>query len=62
MNRFLLFAMVSLGLMASESTAQRDGGWQRVATRNGWRLDYREALAEARKTGKPLMVVLRCVP
>lgn len=30
--------------------------------RNGWRTDYRTALAEARRTGKPLMVVIRCFP
>ena len=28
----------------------------------GWFIDYPAALAEAKKTGKPLMLVFRCDP
>ena len=32
------------------------------AVANGWQFNYRDALKRAGSTGKPLMVVLRCVP
>lgn len=32
------------------------------AIKHGWTFDYDEALATARKTNRPLMVVFRCVP
>lgn len=32
------------------------------ARRNGWIFSLQEGLAQARKTTKPLMVVLRCNP
>ncbi len=54
------FAGLILGLVAAQSHAQ--GGWQETAHRHGWFLDYAKAKAEAKKTGKPLMVVFRCVP
>jgi hypothetical protein len=30
--------------------------------RHGWLTDYPAALAEAKKTGKPLLLVFRCDP
>jgi hypothetical protein len=47
---------------AEHADAQGDGGWQREATRYGWQLDYQAAKDVARRTGKPLMVVFRCIP
>lgn len=38
------------------------GNWRETATEHGWRLNYAEALAEAREKNKPVMVVLRCIP
>lgn len=31
-------------------------------TKYGWRTDYESARAEAKRSGKPLMVVFRCEP
>ena len=46
-----------------EIGATRDRGmWREEAVRQGWVLDYREALAAAREANKPLMIVYRCVP
>ena len=33
-----------------------------TAVKNGWLFNLDEGKAEARKTGKPLFVVVRCVP
>ena len=59
---------VVLGLVALTGTnamAQRRGprgGDQQEARRAGWIHSLDEGVAEARKSGKPLMVVIRCVP
>ncbi len=63
----LLVAVVSLGVVAlcdARSLAQGRGprGEEQEAVRNGWLLSLAEGKAQALKTGKPLMVVLRCVP
>jgi hypothetical protein len=62
-----LVATLALGcvlLADSASQAQRGGrrrgDWE--AARNGWIFNLEQGKAEARKAGKPLMVVLRCVP
>jgi hypothetical protein len=34
----------------------------KLAIQKGWLSDYRQGLAEARKTGRPLFVVFRCQP
>jgi len=56
-------ASIAIGLFASDLHAQRglDRGTQE-AIRNGWLFDYTQGKAVAAKTGKPLMVVFRCVP
>lgn len=36
--------------------------WQREAREYGWLTDYQTAKDEARETGKPIMLVFRCVP
>ncbi len=35
---------------------------QQLATRYNWHSDLNRAKAEARKTGKPMFLVFRCVP
>jgi hypothetical protein len=37
-------------------------GGEQAAARNGWIFSLDEGKAQARKSGKPLMVVIRCVP
>jgi hypothetical protein len=37
-------------------------GEEEEAVRHGWLFSLEEGKAEARKSGKPLMVVIRCVP
>jgi hypothetical protein len=32
------------------------------AARNGWSTDYAASKAEAKRTGKPIMLVFRCEP
>ncbi len=58
----LAAAVALCWLYAARAQAQSDGGWQREATRYGWQLDYQVAKDLARRTGKPLMVVIRCIP
>lgn len=66
MNKFLIgwLALTVVALLGDTLHAQPRGrgGDLGQAARYGWMSDYREAKAVARKTGKPLMVVLRCEP
>jgi hypothetical protein len=58
-----LVASLALGfvaLTAASLPAQRRGEEQ--PARHGWLFSLAEGKAQARKSGKPLMVVLRCVP
>jgi hypothetical protein len=48
--------------MAPRSVAQATGRAQDVAGEFGWLEDYQQGLMRARETGKPLMVVFRCIP
>lgn len=61
---FSLIAIAVCGFIAHVRAQGRGGedSWRRQAVRYGWLLDYHEARALARKAGKPLMVVFRCVP
>lgn len=36
--------------------------WQREAREYGWLTDYQTAKDRAKETGKPIMLVFRCVP
>jgi hypothetical protein len=57
--------LVSIGFVASLETpaqAQPKGGRGMDASKYGWLSSLEEGKAQARKSGKPLMVVLRCVP
>jgi ABC-type Fe3+ transport system substrate-binding protein len=56
-----LLAAALVTLAASPAFAQR-GGRGEDGSAYGWYSDYAAAKAEAKKTGKPLMVVFRCIP
>lgn len=59
----IVFGLVALA--DRQAMAQRRGprgGDQQEARRAGWLHSLDEGVSEARKTGKPLMVVIRCVP
>jgi hypothetical protein len=66
MKRCLVVLLVlgSVALAAGSVQAQRRRGRRRFqnAAAYGWLFSLREGQAQARKTGKPLMVVLRCLP
>ncbi len=53
-------ALAALSLTASFAGAQSAAS--KAATKFGWHSSWETAQAEARKTGKPLMVVFRCDP
>ena len=59
-----LLALVSIALRNAPLWAQgRDGGHgDQEARKNGWIFSLDEGITQAEKTGKPLMVVFRCVP
>jgi len=64
-----LAALLALLLVANFAQAQGrgfgrrgPGGDRGDAARYGWLSDFTQAKELARKTGKPLLVVLRCVP
>ena len=63
---FACLAAVSLVVLTlTPVMAQRRGprgGDQRVAGERGWLSSLDEGMFESRKTGKPLMVVIRCQP
>ena len=44
------------------SLASAQSAASKVAAKFGWHNSWEAAQAEARKTGKPLMVVFRCDP
>ena len=57
-------ALVCLAVAGSRSEAQFRKGprGEQEAVRKGWNFSLESAREQARKTGKPLMVVVRCVP
>jgi hypothetical protein len=59
--------VLAVALLVSTGTrvqAQKGpkGGSEFEASRHGWLFSLSEGKAQAAKTGKPLMVVVRCVP
>ena len=54
-------ALLLGGLSVSPAFAQR-GRVRDDAARYGWTDDLPAALKEAKRTGKPVVVVLRCIP
>jgi hypothetical protein len=59
-RRSILLLMFGL-IIVSPSAAQprRDA---QVSSANGWLANLDAGLTQAQKTGKPLMIVVRCVP
>lgn len=64
MHRFAFaLTLSSAALTAAEAPAQfRGRGGEANAARYGWLSSLESGKAKARQTGKPLMVVIRCVP
>lgn len=64
--RYVCIAVLVLAGMTSASVlAQRRGPSrqnQQQAGQQGWISSLDDGMAEARKSGKPLMVVIRCQP
>jgi hypothetical protein len=60
----VVLALGSVALADTSLLAQRRGPRRgdQPAARYGWLFNLEEGKAQARRSGKPLMVVLRCVP
>lgn len=56
----MTYSALALALAALVGAAQPPVA--AIARAKGWRTDYAAARAEARKAGKPLLVVFRCEP
>jgi hypothetical protein len=56
----LMLTLLTATALAQAATAQSAAS--RVAGKMGWHTSLDASRAEARKTGKPLMVVFRCDP
>jgi hypothetical protein len=57
--------VLALGMVFLTGTsvhAQPRGRADPDAAKNGWLIDLDAGITEAEKSGKPLMVVFRCVP
>ena len=56
--------LVALSLASTElpAFAQKGGRGMEQGSKFGWLASLTEGKAQAKKSGKPLMVVLRCVP
>ena len=61
-NQQLIWAGILVLILTHSVEAQFGGRGQREAREYGWLTNYRAAKDEARKSGKPIMVVFRCVP
>ena len=57
-----LLALGFVFLAHTSVNAQPRGRADPDAAKNGWLFDLDAGIAEAEKSGKPLMVVFRCVP
>jgi hypothetical protein len=66
MKRGLLciLALALIGLANSPFKAQGrgPGRGEQEAAKNGWIFNLEEGIVQAEKSGKPLMVVFRCLP
>jgi hypothetical protein len=58
----VFLALAGIALSSSSALAQRALRGNLDAVRNGWVFSLSEGKRQADRTGKPLMVVLRCVP
>jgi len=57
-----LLALALTSFVTTPVEAQPGRRGEVNAARHGWLSDYRAGREQAKKTGKPLMVVIRCVP
>ncbi len=57
-----VLALAGIVLSDGSVLAQRGRRSDVDAAKNGWISSLSEGKQQARKTGKPMMVVLRCVP
>jgi len=65
MNRVGILAIGLATLMGTSAEGQKGPkgrGSEAEAVRNGWLFSLAAGKAQAAKTNKPLMVVMRCVP
>ena len=66
MTRLIAFGLgiASLAGGATPVLAQGNSGeaWRREAAQHGWRTRFPGAREEARRSDKPMMIVLRCIP
>ncbi len=56
-----LIALALSGLYPATASAQK-GKFRDDAERFGWTEDLPAAMKEAKRTGKPVIVILRCIP
>ena len=56
-----LFA-ITTALLVSAATVSPQPPSPQLLKSKGWFTEYPAARAEAKRTGKPLMVIFRCVP
>jgi hypothetical protein len=56
----ILFVSMAAVLMSTAVTQAQAG--KSGANKFGWYSDYKVALAEAKRTGKPIFLVFRCEP
>lgn len=61
-GRFVPAVLTALLVVGSASAQPGRRGGREEGAEYGWRSNYAAARAEAKRTGKPLMVVFRCVP
>ena len=54
-----VYTLFAIGICGDLSAQSRQ---ERAAVQHGWLFDYEQARARAAETGRPLMVVFRCVP
>jgi hypothetical protein len=62
--RSLTFGLIALalsGLYPAAVSAQK-GKFRDDAEKYGWTEDLPAAMKEAKRTGKPVVVILRCIP
>lgn len=63
MKQCIILLLGIIGLTVSPpALAQFGVRWQREAREFGWLTNYQDAKDEAKKAGKPIMLVFRCVP
>ena len=58
----LLLAVANVVLCAAPVAAQQGRRANQSAAQFGWKSNYQESLAIARRLDKPLMIVFRCIP